>query len=131
VLCQGIPVRYAFIRDHEAQHSVRGMCRVMSVHPSGYYAWRAMPVTPRQRENERLLGLIKQSWLESGGVYGYRKITHDLRDIGERCGKHRFYRLMRNEGLRSQKSSQFSSHEWQNFLWAHHLVVSQSGRCNC
>lgn len=25
--------------------------------------------------------------LESGGVYGYRKITDDLRDLGERCGK--------------------------------------------
>jgi putative transposase len=56
----------------------------------------------RQRESQRLLGLIKQSWLESGGVYSYRKITHDLRDLGERCGKHRVYRLMRDEGLRSQ-----------------------------
>jgi transposase InsO family protein len=36
---------------------------------------------------------------ESGGVYGYRKITDDLRDLGERCGKHRVYRLMRDEGL--------------------------------
>jgi putative transposase len=61
------------------------MCRMMEVHPSGYYAWRATPVSARQRENQRLLGLIKQSWLESGGVYGYRKITHDLRDLGERC----------------------------------------------
>ena len=75
---------------------------MMEVHPSGYYAWRATPVSTRQRENQRLLGLIKQSWLESGGVYGYRKITHDLRDLGECCGKHRVYRLMRDEGLRSQ-----------------------------
>ena len=52
--------------------------------------------------DQRLLGLIKHSWLESGGVYGYRKITHDLRDLGEPCGKHRVYRLMRQEGLRAQ-----------------------------
>ncbi len=63
---------------------------------------RATPVSTRQRENQRLLGLIKQSWLESGGVYGYRKITHDLCDLGEWCGKHRVYRLMRDEGLHSQ-----------------------------
>lgn len=49
-----------------------------------------------------MLGLIKQSWLESGGVYGYRKIVHDLRDLGESCGKHRVYRLMKQEGLRAQ-----------------------------
>ena len=74
----------------------------MSVHHSGYYAWKAQPVSARQKDDERLLGLIKQSWLESGGVYGYRKVTHDLRDIGETCGKHRVYRLMRHERLKAQ-----------------------------
>jgi putative transposase len=29
-----------------------------------------------------LSGMIKQSWLESGGVYGYRKIHSDLCDMG-------------------------------------------------
>ncbi len=74
----------------------------MAVHPSGYYAWKAEPASPRDQEDQRLLGLIKHAWLESGGVYGYRKITHDLRDLGEPCGKHRVYRLMRQEGLRAQ-----------------------------
>ncbi len=74
----------------------------MLVHPSGYYAWRAEPTSARQKDDQRLTGLIKQSWLESGGVYGYRKITNDLRDLGESCGKHRVYRLMRSEELRSQ-----------------------------
>ena len=78
------------------------MCHVMNVHPSGFYAWKNAPQSNRQREDERMTGLIKQFWLESGGVYGYRKITQDLRDIGERCGKHRIYRLMKQEGLRSQ-----------------------------
>ena len=47
-------------------------------------------------------GLIKHSGLDSGGVYGYRKIHDDLREIGEACGRHRVARLMRIEGLRSQ-----------------------------
>jgi putative transposase len=29
-------------------------------------------------------------------------VTDDLRDLGETCGKHRVYRLMRREKLRSQ-----------------------------
>ena len=81
---------------------MRRLCQVMAVHPSGYYAWRAKPESLRVKGDRRLLGLIKQFWLESGGVYGYRKITDDLRDEGETCGKHRVYRLMRAEGLRSQ-----------------------------
>ena len=53
-------------------------------------------------EDRRLLGPIKQAWLERGGVYGYRKIHDDLVDLGEHCGKHRVARLMRREGLRAQ-----------------------------
>ncbi len=45
---------------------------------------------------------MKQSWLESGTVYGYRKVTDDLREQGEACGKHRVARLMRSEGLKAQ-----------------------------
>jgi len=74
----------------------------MRVHPSGYYAWKSEPASLRQKDDQRLLGLIKQFWLESGGVYGYRKIVHDLRDLGESCGKHRVYRLMKQEGLQAQ-----------------------------
>ena len=75
---------------------------MMDVHPSGYYEWRRAAPCERRREDTRLLGLIKQSWLESGGVYGYRKVHRDLRELGEACGKHRVERLMRREGLQSQ-----------------------------
>jgi putative transposase len=78
------------------------MCKVLQVHPSGYYAWQASPLSDRERDDQRVLGLIKQSWLESGTVYGYRKITMDLRELGESCGKHRVARLMRVDGLRSR-----------------------------
>jgi putative transposase len=74
----------------------------MDVHPSGYYAWKRHPVSEKMRDDQRLLGLLKQAWLESGCVYGYRKLTLDMRDLGERCGKHRVARLLQREGIRSQ-----------------------------
>lgn len=95
-------MRYTFIRSHSNSWPVRWLCRLLEVHPSGYYAWRRQPRSARAVDDERLTGLIKQFWLESGGVYGYRKIHSDLRDIGERCGKHRVRRLMRLAGLRAQ-----------------------------
>ena len=81
---------------------VRRLCRLLEVHPSGYYAWCKVPRSAREIEDERLTGLIKQFWLESGAIYGYRKIHRDLRDIGERCGKERVRRLMKLAGLRAQ-----------------------------
>lgn len=88
-------MRYAFIRDHAQQYPVRRLCSVLNVHPSGYYAWRRHPESRRAKEDRRLLTLIRQSWEDSGRVYGYRKVTHDLRDMGESSGWHRVARIMR------------------------------------
>lgn len=95
-------MRYAFIARHQADYPVRLLCRILAVHPSGYYTWTKTPLSQRTKDDQRLLGLIKQYWLESGGVYGYRKIYNDLREHGERCGRNRVLRLMRQEGLRAQ-----------------------------
>jgi putative transposase len=78
------------------------MCNVMMVHPSGYYACKAGPARARAKDSQGLLGLLKHAWLESGGVYGYRKLTLDIRDLGENYGRHRVARLRKREGLRSQ-----------------------------
>lgn len=77
------------------------MCRVFGVHRSGYYAWLRCPFSERAKENRRLTGLVKQVWLESGGIYGQRKVSLDLKDLGEVCSKHRAGRLMKAEGLRA------------------------------
>ena len=95
-------LKYAFIKHLRGAYSVRRLCLTLNVHASGYYAWLAEPQSQRVKDDQRVLGLIKQSWLESGGLYGYRKVLVDLRELGEACGKHRVARLMRSEGLRSQ-----------------------------
>jgi putative transposase len=95
-------VRYAFIAQHKATYPVRQQCQVLEVHPSGYYAWAKEPFSTRAKDDRRLLGLIKQFWIESGGVYGYRKIYTDLREHGEHCGPNRVHRLMRGAGLQAQ-----------------------------
>ncbi|WP_262108363.1 IS3 family transposase [Aeromonas sp. Marseille-Q5825] len=106
VLCQRAKERYAFITSRLDRYSVVTLCQILGVHRSGFYAWLKQPTSPRQQEDERLTGLVKQSWLESGAVYGYRKIHRDLRDLEEVCGKHRVAKLMRREGLRSQTGYQ-------------------------
>ena len=95
-------MRYAFIARHKATYSVRQLCQVFEVHLSGYYAWAKEPLLARAREDRRLLGLIEQLWIESGGVYGYRKIFSDLSEHGEQCGPNRVHRLMRGVGLQAQ-----------------------------
>lgn len=95
-------MKYAFIEVHRPYFSITAMCRVLCVHKSGFYAWLQNKVTARAKEDERLTGMIKQSWLESGKVYGYRKLHADLRAVGESCGKHKVARLCGLAGIKAQ-----------------------------
>ncbi len=95
-------MKYAFIKAHRHEHRVRTLCRVIGVHRSGFYAWCREPLSQRAREDVRQTGLVKQFWIESGGIYGYRKVYDDMQEIGESCGKHRVFRLMQLAKLQSQ-----------------------------
>ncbi|WP_338636122.1 IS3 family transposase [Erwinia persicina] len=102
VLRKAVRLRYAFIRDNTCCWPVRLLCRVLDVHPSVFYAWLQQPHSQRHQADLRLTGQIKQFWLESGCVYGYRKIHLDLRDSGQQCGVNRVWRLMKRVGIKAQ-----------------------------
>lgn len=59
------------------------MCRVLNVARAGFYAWLHNPVSARDKDNQRLLMLIRDSYSLSGGVYGYRRVHGDLNEIGK------------------------------------------------
>jgi len=78
------------------------MCRILKVHHSGFYVWLKTPLSNRAKDDRRVTGLIKQAWLESGCVYGYRKIHDDLRSLGEKCCPNRIARLAKEAGIKAQ-----------------------------
>ncbi|EPR1090116.1 TPA: IS3 family transposase [Serratia marcescens] len=94
VLCKGARLKYRFINEHRTVWGVMTMCRVLNVARAGFYAWLHNPVSARDKDNQRLLTLIRDSYSLSGGVYGYRRVHGDLNEIGETCGKNRVGRIM-------------------------------------
>lgn len=79
------------------------ICSVLEVQRSGFCAWLKQPKNRREGKDERLLGKMKQFWIESGFAYGYRNIAKDLRETGESCSKNRVHRIMRTAAIRSQR----------------------------
>ena len=63
------------------------MCRCLRIQPSGFNASLKSPLSRRAKEDAR------QTWEESGKVYGYRKLHDDLLDQGETCCPNRVARL--------------------------------------
>ncbi|WP_235600682.1 IS3 family transposase [Serratia rubidaea] len=94
VLCKGARLKYRFINEHRTVWGVMTMCRVLNVARAGFYAWLHNPVSARDKDNQRLLMLIRDSYSLSGGVYGYRRVHGDLNEIGETCSKNRVGRIM-------------------------------------
>ncbi|MGP2665073.1 IS3 family transposase [Serratia nevei] len=94
VLCKGARLKYRFINEHRTVWGVMTMCRVLHVARAGFYAWLHNPVSARDKDNQRLLTLIRDSYSLRGGVYGYRRVHGDLNEIGETCGKNRVGRIM-------------------------------------
>ena len=44
------------------------MCRVLKVARAGFYVWLHTPVSAGEKDNQRLLELIRDSYTLSGGV---------------------------------------------------------------
>ena len=91
---------YRFVAAEKASHSITIMCRVLEVSRSGYHAWRQRPLGPRAVEDARLTARIRVLHKKRRGVYGSPRIWSDLVvDDGERIGRKRVERLMRQAGL--------------------------------
>ena len=101
VLCQGARVKYRFINEHRHEFRIVSMCRVLEVARAGLYKWLHKPLSDRAIEDQRLLGLIRDSYTISGGVYGAPRVFGDLREAGETCGRHRVARIMRSHKIKA------------------------------
>lgn len=100
-------MRFRFIEEHLRAYPVRLMCRVLEVSPSGYYAWRSRSGSRRSREDRRLKVLIRALHRQSRQSYGAPRIHLDLVEQGERCGRHRVARLMREAGLQGARRRRY------------------------
>ena len=91
---------FSFIAAKKAEHSIKIMCRVLEVSRSGYYAWAGRESSARAREDERLTVRIRELFKLRRDVYGSPRIWSDLvLDDGEKIGRKRVERLMRQAGL--------------------------------
>ena len=87
------------MRANQAVFSVRTMCRVLGVSPSGFYASRDRPPSARAVENERLAKRMREIHVLSRETYGRPRMYAELRDDGWLVNHKRVGRLMSQEGL--------------------------------
>jgi putative transposase len=88
------------------EYSLALLCAVLEVSRSGFYAWRQRQQQPcaRVRENQVLLGQIRETFVAMERRYGSPRIAEELGCPGSR---NRIARLMHQEGIWARQRSKY------------------------
>ena len=95
----------AFIDEHRGTYGVEPICRVLPIAPSTYRerdAQRRDParLSARVRRDQALKPEIMRVFANNFGVYGVRKVWHQMKREGFDIARCTVERLMRDLGLR-------------------------------
>lgn len=100
-------MKFAFVRDHQAQFPVEVLCEVLGVSRSGYYAWRDRPASSRARHRDRLVAEIRRAHGDSRATYGSPRVYQALKARGVPCSENTVAKLMKAEGVRAKARRPF------------------------
>jgi len=95
------------INENSIDYSVRLMCKMLCVSPSGYYSWRDRSPSKRAQENAILTEKIKAIFDDENSRVGAKRITKRLRFEGAHVSRHRVARIMRKNGWRAKAARKF------------------------
>jgi putative transposase len=100
-------VKFAFVAAQLVAFPVAVICRVLGVSTSGYYAWTDRGVSRRSRRDLDLGAKVRAAHSASKGRYGSPRVHAELRAAGEKVGRKRIARLMKQAHLEGRKRRQF------------------------
>jgi putative transposase len=93
----------AFIDGYRDRFGVEPICRTLGVSASAYYQRASGERSARQVEDQRLLGVIRETHKANYEAYGYRRTWKALLRAGETVPRCRVQRLMRQAGIQGAK----------------------------
>jgi transposase InsO family protein len=81
----------------------------MIVSRGGYYAWRKRSKSARQKENERLIPIVRAAHRKSKETYGARRIAIEVEAHGSPCGRTKAGTLMKLAGVAAKQKKKFKA----------------------
>ena len=95
---------FEIIRAEAANFPVTVLCELLEVSKSGYYAHLARTTSARQQTDERVTTKVRAIHARTHGVYGSRRMMHEL---DEPIGRNHLARLMREHDLLARTPRRF------------------------
>jgi len=104
------------MEEHRSEFRVAKIAEVLKVSRSGFYAYLNRTKSKRSLENERLLEKIKKVYQNKRGIYGYPRITDELKNHGA-PSHNRVYTIMKQNGIRSKTVKNIKQRQTQTIIF--------------
>jgi putative transposase len=91
------------VHEHRERFGVEPICSTLGVSASAFYHRQTGQRSARRLEDERLLGVIRETHKKNYEAYGYRRTWKALLRAGEQVPRCRVQRLMAANGIRGAK----------------------------
>jgi transposase InsO family protein len=113
-------MKYVFIEKHQAEFSIKAMCRVLRVARSGWYAWRLRHHQQGPRQQFRLIcdTAVREAFMEAKQRYGAPRLADELPEYNIKT----IAASLRRQGLRAKAARKFSPVSYRE----HSLPVSNN-----
>jgi putative transposase len=98
---------FEFIDAEKAQYPIEVLCEALDVSRPGYYAHARRPASKHAERDVALGAKIAAIHARSNKRYGSPRVHDELRDEGERVGRKRVARIMREHDLRGKRRRRF------------------------
>jgi transposase InsO family protein len=92
------------------QLDVNLCCEILGVSTAGYYSWLKRPPSKRRQRDLVLCELVAKIHNESRGTYGSKRVHEKLKSIGEKCGKKKVIKLMKQQNLSGVARKKYRIH---------------------
>jgi transposase InsO family protein len=91
----------------KSSFSKADLAQALEISPSGFDAHLLKAERPRRQQDQKLAALIKPVFIQSRRTYGSPRLCIALRQMGQRCGKNRIARLMREHRIKPVQKRRF------------------------
>jgi len=99
-------MKYVFIEKHQAEFSVKAMCRVLCIARSGWYAWRLRRHQPDLSQQFRFIcdTAVRKAFTDAKQRYGAPRLADELPEYNVKT----IAASLRRQGLRAKAARRLS-----------------------